>query len=143
LPAHAKYYCLDISLNMLRRAARSLRHADRKAHLFHADAQYLPFKDETFDVIFQMGGLQFMADPFNAAREMARVAKGRATILILDEISGAERMFRRLPAHAPHAIGREDTLKALPRLVPPGYQTLQAGPLPSGEFYVLSFTNQA
>lgn len=139
LPSHAEYFGLDISFNMLRRAQRNLAKWERRARLFHADAQFIPFHDNTFDHVFQMGGLQFMHDPFLAVREMARVAKPGATITILDEAAAAQRTFKRLPAHARYAADQASAIAALPRLVPHGMQLIKAELLPAGEFYVLAF----
>jgi len=138
LPNHAVYYGLDISYNMLGRAQRNLAEWNRSALLFHADAQFLPFHDNTFELVFQMGGLQFMADPFKAVREMARVAVPGAAIIIIDEASAVLRTFKRLPAHAPHVTDQASVIAALPRLVPQGMASAAAKLLPSGEFYALN-----
>ena len=143
LPDHAEYYGLDISYNMLRRAHRNLARWNRSARLFHADAQFLPFHDNTFELVFQMGGLQFIHDPFKAIREMARVAVPGGVITIIDEASAARRTFKRLPAHAPYVRDQASAIAALPRLVPQGIQPTAAKLLPSGEFYVLTFEKPA
>ena len=139
LPADAEYYGVDISLIMLLRAQRNLAKWNRTTNLYHADAQFLPFHDNTFEHVFQQGGLQFVHDPFRAIREMTRVAKQNAVITIIDEASSLQRTFNRLPAHSPHVKDLTSAVESLPRFVPHGMQLITAQILPLGEFYKLEF----
>lgn len=76
---------LDISMGMLRRCQKRLRaHADTSL-LVQANAERLPFADRSFDVVFQVGGINFFDEPAVAVREMLRVAKPGALVLIADE----------------------------------------------------------
>ncbi len=74
---------------MLKRAQRKAQKANRQIELVQADCGFIPFCDERFDLVFQMGGLQFVSAPFKAISEMARVARPGATIHIIDEVRGA------------------------------------------------------
>lgn len=38
-------------------------------------AEVLPFKDETFDVVIHIGGINFFTDKSKAIQEMIRIAK--------------------------------------------------------------------
>ena len=53
--------------------------------LFLGNAECLPFADESFDVVFHVGGINFFNDRAKAIREMIRVAKPGSKILIADE----------------------------------------------------------
>ena len=53
--------------------------------MVHANAEQLPFKDNVFDVVFHVGGINFFTDPKQAVKEMVRVAKPGALLLICDE----------------------------------------------------------
>jgi ubiquinone/menaquinone biosynthesis C-methylase UbiE/uncharacterized protein YbaR (Trm112 family) len=139
LPPHADYYGQDISWSILRVAQRKLKKAGREIELFQGDGAYIPFRDSTFDLVFQMGSLQFYADPFRAVSEMARLAKPGTTIHILDEVGGAIRTLKRLPAHAKFASDKETAVKAMPRLVPHSMQEIDSQILPGGDFYALTF----
>lgn len=141
MPSQAEYYGIDISFNMLRRARRNMKRWGRSAALVHGDAQFLPFHNETFNLVLQMGALQFLDDPFLAVREMARVAGEGARVHVLDEVASLRRLFRRLPAHAEHVGDRESALGALPRLVPQAYRkSARVEELAGGQFYALGFT---
>jgi ubiquinone/menaquinone biosynthesis C-methylase UbiE len=55
------------------------------ARLFMGAGARLPFKDESFDVVFHFGGINFFNDKAAAIREMARVAKFGTKFVIGDE----------------------------------------------------------
>jgi ubiquinone/menaquinone biosynthesis C-methylase UbiE len=62
---------------------------------FHAGpAEQLPFPDESFDVVSCLGSLEHFVEPVVALREMARVAKSDARILIL--VPNADFLTRKL-----------------------------------------------
>jgi ubiquinone/menaquinone biosynthesis C-methylase UbiE len=49
-----------------------------------SDAGHLPFGDATFDAVFHYGGIAEFGDRAGAIREMVRVAKSGARIVICD-----------------------------------------------------------
>ncbi len=140
LPANARYVGVDLSLNMLRRCRQNLAHTNRPAALIHADMLALPFLDHSFDVVFHMGGLQFVNDPARAIAEVTRVAKPGSRITLVDETDSIPKILSRSrkEGHAPFT-GVADLLGIMP---PAGVD-----PLPEliseGELYCLSFTKHA
>lgn len=139
LPAHGKYYAQDISWAMLQRAADKLEAHKRQAELFQCDGAALPFRNNSFDLVFQMGALQFFGDPFLAVSEMARVARPGSMVHLIDEVRGARRTLRRLPAHARYASSKAGAVRAMVRLVPHSMQEVDTEVLPGGDFYRLRF----
>lgn len=69
---------VDLSAGMLEIAKRRCR----RAKLVQADAEHLPFADETFDCVISFTLLQNLSDPPAAVREMARVLKKGGTAII-------------------------------------------------------------
>jgi ubiquinone/menaquinone biosynthesis C-methylase UbiE len=65
---------LDLSHNMLRLARRKRRWFSRTAFV-QADAEKLPFRDASFDVVFSNLLLPWLSDPANALAEVARVLR--------------------------------------------------------------------
>jgi ubiquinone/menaquinone biosynthesis C-methylase UbiE len=53
--------------------------------LVQANAERLPLADRSFDVVLHVGGINFFDHPAAAVKEMLRVAKVGALILIADE----------------------------------------------------------
>jgi len=74
----------DISMGMLRRAQKVWR---RKLNLslVHCAAEDLPFADNSFDIVFHVGGINFFTDKTRAIAEMLRVAKPNTLLMIADE----------------------------------------------------------
>ena len=61
--------------------SRSLLSAKKRANNFVvADAAFLPFKNEAFDVAFSAFTIEHVKDPFLALKEMCRVAKRKAIV---------------------------------------------------------------
>lgn len=78
-------YGLDISEGMLRQCAKNLERGNLQADLFLGNAEELPFKEECFDVVFHLGGINFFTQKRKAIQEMIRVAKPGTRIVIADE----------------------------------------------------------
>ena len=58
LPRAAQYFGLDISWGMLKQCQRNTRKWNLDISLFMGNAECLPFKDESFDVVFHFGGIK-------------------------------------------------------------------------------------
>lgn len=77
---------LDISEKMLEIAARRLQAMSFiKADFHNANAAFLPYKDNVFDRVVQVGGINEFAKKKQAIYEMIRVSKPGARILFADE----------------------------------------------------------
>ena len=82
---HGVLYAQDISIGMLRVARRKLAGTAAEIEYFQANASYLPFADRTFDGVFHFGGINAFGDIRRAIREMSRVAKLGAKVVLGDE----------------------------------------------------------
>ena len=81
---------------MLRRCQRVWRKKAPGLDLVHANAEALPFRDNCFDIVFHVGGINFFNDKARAIREMLRVAKPGSKIMIADETSDfIERQYKK------------------------------------------------
>jgi ubiquinone/menaquinone biosynthesis C-methylase UbiE len=139
LPQHGDYYGIDLSLPLLRRAQTKLARSHPEVELFRADGAYIPFRADTFDLVFHMGGIQFYADPFRGVSEMARVAKPGSKVYVIDEVSGAVRTLRRLPAHRRYSLSSEKALEGITHLVPHSMHEKSCEHIPGTDFYLLTF----
>jgi ubiquinone/menaquinone biosynthesis C-methylase UbiE len=142
LPDEIDFFGLDISFPMLKQAQRKARKANRQIELVQADCSFIPFCDERFDVVLQMGGLQFVSAPFKAISEMARVARPGAMIHIIDEVRGAIQLLRKMPAHQKYATP-EKIIEGVKRLVPHSMVNINSHKIPDTHFYALSFQRPA
>ncbi len=84
LPKDWSIVGVDISTTQL--AACRRRNPGRDLRLVLCEAEELPFRDAEFDAVLSNGGFNHFNDPEAALREMARVAKPGAPIVIADEM---------------------------------------------------------
>jgi ubiquinone/menaquinone biosynthesis C-methylase UbiE len=70
------------SSRLLLLQAKERARAFRNVHLVQADADYLPFKDSQFDVVFAFTVLQNMPNPSETLSELKRNTKQGASIVV-------------------------------------------------------------
>jgi ubiquinone/menaquinone biosynthesis C-methylase UbiE len=78
-----------MSAGMLAQCVRNMKKWRREADLFLGNAEALPFRDESFDAVLHVGGINFFAEKRKAVEEMVRVAKPGAKIVIACETEKA------------------------------------------------------
>jgi ubiquinone/menaquinone biosynthesis C-methylase UbiE len=94
----ASYFGVDISMGMLQACQKYSLIKPYDLQLFQANAEYLPFQDNSFDVVFHFGGINFFNDIPRAIHEMIRVAKPGAFILIGDEMqTHVDSWYKKMP----------------------------------------------
>jgi len=130
---------LDLSMGMLRRCQPKLRGFEDTSLLVQANAERLPFDDRTFDVVVHVGGINFFDQPALAIREMLRVAKPGAMILVSDEtkqvVTGSYQKNLLTRAYFKGA----STAFNPREWVPPGVETMAYEEVWDGKGYVLTF----
>lgn len=143
LPADVEYYGLDISWGMLRCCQRNARRAGREVDLVWGSAEHLPFKDECFDCVFHVGGINFFSDKARAIGEMIRVAKPGTRIVIADEEEKhVKSHFERYPLIGRYFKNRKAPVSAPADLVPAEMHDLKVERVLGGRAYVMSFTKR-
>jgi ubiquinone/menaquinone biosynthesis C-methylase UbiE len=112
----------------------------RSAELFHGEAEHLPFCDETFDVVFHVGGINFFNDRAAAIREMIRVAKPRTKLLIVDETEkGVTDNYERTPFVRRYYQKRSAEVKDPSSLVPREMLDIRTRLLLNDKMYAVTF----
>jgi ubiquinone/menaquinone biosynthesis C-methylase UbiE len=84
LPADWRIVGIDISQSQL--AACRHRAAGRPVWLTQGEAEELPLESQSFDAVLSIGAFNYFNDPERALREMVRVARAHAPIVISDEL---------------------------------------------------------
>lgn len=98
---------VDISEPMLARAVRA--EAGPNVGFIRADAQHLPFRDESFDAVVSIAMLQLIPDPAVALAEMVRVLRpGRRMAVMVPTAGPAAGLLRFLPNAGAHAFGDDE-----------------------------------
>jgi ubiquinone/menaquinone biosynthesis C-methylase UbiE len=134
LNPEAEFYGIDISLGMLKRCQRKMRRLKRGITLVQAEAESLPIKDESFDVVFSAGGFNFFNDPGKAVIEMLRVAKSGTKLLITDE---TEKLRLRYNNKSDFYKGNE--IKNPVYYLPDFCKDIEYKEICDGDLYVLTF----
>ena len=86
-------YGLDISPEQMTRCHELAGSRGWPVNLFLGMAEALPFRDESFDTVFHIGGVNFFSDKKRAIDEMIRVARPGSKIIISDESERAARLI--------------------------------------------------
>ena len=128
---------------MLANCQKRMRRWGLKGELFLGNAERLPFADESFDVVFHVGGINFFNDRARAIREMIRVAKPGSRILIADETEEhVKDMYERGPITSGFYRNRKEQVTAPVDLVPPEMLETHLEflkPMGKNRFYALTF----
>ncbi|CAA0124627.1 Demethylmenaquinone methyltransferase [Mycolicibacterium vanbaalenii] len=106
---------VDISEPMLARAVRA--EGGPNVGFLRADAQRLPFRDESFDAVVSIAMLQLIPDPSVAVAEMVRVLRaGRRMAVMVPTAGPAAAALRYLPNAGAHVFGDDELGDAFERL---------------------------
>ena len=84
-PKVGEVYGLDISAAQLIRCRKFVKSRGWSVDLFLGMAEVLPFRAESFDNVFHIGGINFFSEKKKAIDEMIRVARPGCKIVIADE----------------------------------------------------------
>jgi ubiquinone/menaquinone biosynthesis C-methylase UbiE len=140
LPRGVRLFGLDLSLAMLEYCQANLRRWGLDADLFQGNAETLPFADDSFDVVYHSGGINFFNDRAKAIREMIRVAKPGSCILIADETEKhVKDAYERFPVTGRFFKNRKEAVTVPVDLVPPEMEETHVEVLWGGRFYVITF----
>ena len=83
IPARLQIHGVDIAPQMLREARHNLATAHVNAQLQCQDVRDLPFDDHSFELVMSAHMLEHLPDPFAGLREMSRVLRPGAPLLLI------------------------------------------------------------
>lgn len=139
LPKDIELHGLDISFGMLKQAARHLEKWGLDAQLYQATAESLPFKDEVFDLVYHVGGINYFNDKGKAIKEMIRIARSGSKIVIVDETEKlVKEVYTKNPVTKKYYSEGQD-ISAPAGLVPQEMLELSYREVCKGLMYCLSF----
>jgi ubiquinone/menaquinone biosynthesis C-methylase UbiE len=142
-PGKIDVYGLDISLGQLHHCQDFSRKRGLEVELFLGTAEALPFKDNTFEVTFHIGGINFFGDKQAAIAEMIRVARAGTKIAIADENEKAAQSLDWTPGAASLFEGKREAITAPIDLVPAAMQEIRAESIWKGTGWVIEFRKPA
>lgn len=83
LSAVSRHGAFTVGLDISSKAIATCKANLPQGYFLEGCAENLPFRENTFDVVTCLGSLEHFIDPGQALREIARVAKENAVILLL------------------------------------------------------------
>jgi ubiquinone/menaquinone biosynthesis C-methylase UbiE/uncharacterized protein YbaR (Trm112 family) len=139
-PDVGEIFGLDISLGQLMRCQNFIRKRGWNVDLFLGNGEKLPFRDDSFEGVFHVGGINFFNNKKAAIDEMIRVSKPGALILIADETEkGAQGYEKFIPGFKNSFDGKRAVIKPPLDLVPTAMLELRVFDVWKGWLYCLEF----
>jgi ubiquinone/menaquinone biosynthesis C-methylase UbiE/uncharacterized protein YbaR (Trm112 family) len=133
-------YGLDISLGQLVQCQRYGAKQGWQVELFLGNGEKLPFRDESFDGVFHVGGINFFNNKKAAIAEMIRVAKPGTRLLIADETEkGAQGYEKFIPGFKGSFGGKRQPMIPPIDLVPKEMLETRVFDVWKGWLYCLEF----
>jgi ubiquinone/menaquinone biosynthesis C-methylase UbiE len=133
LNSAADYFGVDISLGMLKKCQQKMKRLNREITLIQAEAESIPLKDESFDVVFSAGGFNFFNDPGKAVNEMLRIAKSGVKILITDETEKLRLKYSK------NEFYKANVVRQPAEYLPAFCKDIEYKEICEGDLYVLTF----
>ncbi|MFN8243881.1 MAG: class I SAM-dependent methyltransferase [Ferruginibacter sp.] len=129
----------DISMGMLKKCKKRFSNKFNLS-LVNCCAEDLPFADESFDIVFHIGGINFFSDKARAIHEMIRVARRGTKILIADETADyIDKQYKKSWFSRKHFRDKTFNLEALEKLIPSTVAETKTELLWENRFYCISF----
>ena len=130
---------IDISMGMLKKCKRKWR-AYPNFLMIHGCAEDLPFKNNQFDIVFHVGGINFFNDKVRAIKEMLRVARKNTKLMIADETDILVDELYNKTIFAGHYIGNQQVdLSHVESCIPKNVCEKKTKLLWDGKFYCITF----
>ena len=129
----------DISMGMLKRCKKKWQKKTNLT-LVQCPAEELPFADNTFDIVFHNGAINFFNDKARAMSEMLRVAKAGSKILVADETADfVESQYKKSIFSKSYFKGKTVDLHEIEQCIPPSAREKQTELFWDNKFYGITF----
>ncbi|WP_418284117.1 methyltransferase domain-containing protein [Halorubrum sp. DTA46] len=86
---------LDQSIHQMEKAFGKFGKRDR-VNFYRGDAERLPFRDDTFDIVWSSGSIEYWPNPVEGLREIRRVAKPGGQVLVVGPDYPHNRVLQRV-----------------------------------------------
>jgi ubiquinone/menaquinone biosynthesis C-methylase UbiE len=130
---------IDISLGMLKKCKKK-RNKKLNLSLLQCCAEDLPFRDNSFDMVFHVGGINFFNDIPKAINEMIRVAKEGTKLLIADDTNYLiEKQYKKNIFTRKYYKDKTLNLNEIEEFIPLTVKERQTNILWDEKFYCITF----
>lgn len=129
----------DISFGMLKKC-KSVWKNRTNLSLVNCCAEDLPFKDNTFDIVFHVWWINFFSDKKLAIEEMLRVAKPWTKIMIADETADfIEKQYKKSIFTKKYYENRSFDLSKIEKYIPENVKEKNTELVWDKKFYCITF----
>jgi ubiquinone/menaquinone biosynthesis C-methylase UbiE len=129
----------DISVGMLKQCKKKYS-SKTNLELVNCCGEDLPFKDNQFDIVFHIGGINFFNDKELAIKEMIRVAKPNTKLLIADETADyIDNQYKKSLFSKSYYKGKTFDLSSFENLIPKSVKEYKTELLWKNKFYCITF----
>ncbi len=143
-PDVGEVFGLDISQGQLQNCRRYVKKKGWQVELFLGNGERLPFKDNSFEGVFHVGGINFFNDKKAAIDDMIRVARPGARILIADETEKGARGYEKyVPGFKRSFGGARGPIQPPVDLVPADMHETRVNDVWKGWLYCIEFRKPA
>lgn len=139
LPRNAEFLGIDVSWGQLKRCLKLSAKYGFNVELFQAEAEHLPFCDESFDVVFNVASINYFEDRKKAIDEMFRVARPGARLMIADETEKAAHAHNRFPIYRGFFNATKSPVVPPADLLPETATDVKLTEIRNGLYYCLGF----
>jgi ubiquinone/menaquinone biosynthesis C-methylase UbiE len=132
---------VDISMGMLKKCQKKYKNK-MDISLIQCCAESLPFKDNSFDIVFHVGGINFFNNKAVAIEEMIRVAKPGTKILIADETSDyIDSQYKKSSLSKKYFKEQNFDFNEILSAIPSQAKAIKTNILWKNKFYCITFNN--
>lgn len=139
LPRNAEYFGVDVSWGQLKQCRENSKRYGTNIEIFQAEAEHLPFRDGSFDVVFNVASINYFEDKKKAIDEMFRVAKPGARMMIADETEKAANAHNKLPIFRGFFNRSKEPVKPPIDLLPSNATEVNLVEIRNGLYFCLQF----
>jgi ubiquinone/menaquinone biosynthesis C-methylase UbiE len=139
-PGVSEMHGMDISAGQLAQCQRYAQKRGWQVELTQANAEELPYQDNSFDALFHFGGINFFDNRQQAVDEMIRVVKPGGKVVFSDEGEKVAKVYEKLwPKFKGWFQGRRETVRAPIDLVPAEMQEIRLEWILGEHIYIIEF----
>jgi ubiquinone/menaquinone biosynthesis C-methylase UbiE len=139
-PGVTEIHGLDISSGQLAQCQRYAKKRGWQVELTHANAEELPYQDNTFDSVFHFGGINFFNNMQKAIDEMVRVVKPGGKVVFSDEGEKVAKVYEKtLPTFKSLFERNREQVHAPIDLVPAQMLDIQLEWILRNHIYIIEF----
>lgn len=139
-PGVSEVHGLDISAGQLAQCQRIAQKCSWQVELTQANAEELPYRENTFEALFHFGGINFFDDRQKAVDEMIRVVKPGGKVVFSDEGEKVAKVYERLwPKFKDWFQGPRQAVRAPIDLVPAEMQDIRLEWILGEHVYIIEF----